>query len=342
MNLMPALAVTRGGMVESLHRAAVAVVSNSGDLIASFGDGQTPIFLRSTAKIFQAMPLILSGAADRFGLTNEEIAIACSSHQGEAFHLAAVSQLLIKAGLDPSQLQCGTHQPFSKNAQEFLCRNCESPSVLHNNCSGKHAGMLAACKCHDWPLETYLEPSHPLQIFILETIATFCALPASKVTTAIDGCAAPTYALPLKKLAHGFSRFISGAVDLEPALHAGSQRISNAITGHPQLISGDGVIDCELIKAFKGTAICKLGAEGVFAMALKRSTKYPKGVGIALKIEDGSNERARGVIMIEVLRQLGLLDSSLEIAFSRLFTFELKNHRGDTVGALEPLLKLDF
>jgi L-asparaginase II len=203
---VPMVEVTRGRHVESVHRGAIAVVDAAGRLFASLGDPKEPVFVRSSAKPFQALALVCSGAADAFGITEAELAIVCASHSGEPQHVELVSSLMRKAGLKLSDLQCGVHPPFDLGARRALAAIGEEPSVLHNNCSGKHAGMLAAARHLGLPLSSYMDPEHDIQIAIRGLLAFLAGLDPDDVGVAIDGCGAPTYYLPLRGFALAMGR----------------------------------------------------------------------------------------------------------------------------------------
>ncbi len=290
--------VTRSGWLESEHRVHVAVCSAAGELVAWAGDPWRFAFWRSSAKPVQALPLVESGAADALGLESAHLAIACASHRGAAEHTAAAAGLLARAGLDPAQLRCGIHAPEDGRAAADLVRRGQEPVRLHNNCSGKHAGMLAVAVHRGWPLETYLDPEHPLQREIADVVAA-CA--GARPVLGTDGCGVPTFGLPLAGMATAFARLGSGT-GLEPGRARAAERLAAAMAAHPRLISGEGHVNTELLARHGSRLIAKGGAEGVWCVGLREAGP---GLGIAVKVEDGSG-RAPGAAMLTVLAALGL------------------------------------
>jgi L-asparaginase II len=286
--------VWRGPVIESLHRGTVVIADARGKTIASCGDPEFGTFLRSSAKPFQALPLLLSSAAEKFAFDDCEIAIACASHNGEPIHTRIVEEMLRKIDLPSDALLCGIHDPFSRAVTDHLKRQGRAPSLLQNNCSGKHAGMLAVALHQGEPVENYVAPNHPVQQRICDYIAQFSGLP--RVAVATDGCTAPTFAMPVRAMATMFARLIEPPDGFcEPC-----QRITNAMTSHPDLIAGNGEFDTELMRVAGKKIISKIGAEGVWCAAVLPGEHNDRSIGIALKVEDGS-VRARPVIALEVL-----------------------------------------
>jgi L-asparaginase II len=325
------LRVTRGPLVESLHRGAVAAFQGGKTLFAA-GDADAPVFLRSSAKPFQAMALLLSGAAEAHGLGDDEIAVACASHGAEEIHLAAVRSLQRKCGVPPEALGCGAHPPASTRASLDLARGGGKPETLHNNCSGKHTAMLAAAKALGAPLEGYLEPDHPVQRMNLRNLALFAGVDPASVVVAVDGCSAPVFAIPLVSAAAAFSRLAAPDATIPPAEAAAARRIVKAMTHRPDLVAWPGRGDAALMGAAPGRIVSKLGAEGVQCLGV-----LDRGLGIALKLDDGS-DRARLPLTAALLEAAGVLTRDNAAAIGPAADRVLRNHRGVEVGRLEPVL----
>lgn len=324
--------VWRGGRVESEHRGAIAVVDAAGNLIASLGDAQLTSYLRSSAKPFQLLPLIESGAADRFGLTDRELAVIAGSHAGEQRHLEAVQSILDKIGLTESQLQCGAHVPFNPEAAQALRAAHREPTPLHNNCSGKHAGMLAQAVAGGFSLSNYLEPDHPIQITIRRRLADLADLSFDDIGVGVDGCSAPCFALPLKNAALAFARLAEAA---QPAL----ARITHAMSTYPEMVAGEGRLDTDLMRAARGRLISKGGAEGFHGVGVPARDGRP-AFGIAWKIGDGDGKRGGHPAVIEALRQLNLLGAEELSALQPYHHWPVTNHRGLIVGEVKANFRL--
>lgn len=285
--------VLRGTRVESRHVVRAAVVDADGATLLAAGNSDDPVFPRSAVKGIQALPLIETGAADRFGLTAAELALACSSHNGEAAHVRAASSMLAKAGQGAAVLECGAHWPSRETASRALAAAGGRPSALHNNCSGKHAGFVcAACAMHTDP-RGYITPGHPTMRAVSATLAevTGARLDDAPGT---DGCSIPTHAIPLRALAHGFARFGSGR-GLAPARAAAAARLRAAVAANPFMVAGTGRFDTVLMQATGAAAFVKGGAEGVHIACLP-----DQGIGIAVKAEDGAG-RAGEVALATLL-----------------------------------------
>ncbi len=325
--------VVRGETVESIHRGHFIVIDGEGNVITQMGDPSTVTFYRSASKPFQAMPLITSGAADAFGFSEEEIALACASHSGEARHVRIAELMLERIGLTESYLRCGTHLPFYEKEAERMMRAGEYPNQLHNNCSGKHAAMLAVAKQLEADLESYEDFDHPVQKAILSAVAQFAEIPETDIALAVDGCAAPNFALPVSAMARSFLNLVSPPESFDQASRSAAARIVSAMTKFPELIGGTERLDTMLMQAAMGRIISKVGADGVWLCGVLPCEKYPTGLGIALKIEDGDDKRARPVVAIAILRHLGILSSD---DLADLSPMQLKNRRGEVVGRVEP------
>jgi L-asparaginase II len=337
----PLVEVTRGGITESRHRGHVVAVEPDGTIAAYLGAPQTVTYLRSSAKPHQAIPLVVSGAADRFGFTEAELALACASHSGEPIHTKVAASMLRKIGLGPEALKCGVHEPFSAEETRRLRENGEQPNVLQNNCSGKHAGMLALALHLGAPTESYDEPGNPVQIAIVKTVASFSDIPIEDIAVGTDGCGVPVFGITVKAMALMYARLVATPAEFDEQTRNTCARIVAAMTSHPELIGGTSDrLDTEIMRAAPGRLVSKVGAEGVYTVGVRPSKDWPRGLGLALKIEDGDDHRARPTVVIESLRQLGILaDESLE-AVARYAFFPVRNRRGDVVGEVTPDFKL--
>ena len=331
---VPLVKVTRGEGIESVHYGAIAVVDSRGALVASVGNPEAATFLRSAAKPFQTLPLIVSGAADRLRLREKELAVITSSHSGQKMHLDVVRGILRKARLRESALRCGAHAPFHRPTAAALAKGGMRPSVLHNNCSGKHAGMLALARHWRAPLETYLAPDHPVQKAVLETLCAYTGVAPGSVLVGVDGCSAPTFAISLREAAGGYARL------LDPRFGSGSEReaarrVVDSMRGYPEMVGGTNRLDTRLMESIGRSFIAKIGAEGFYGMAYRDGQR---GVGIALKIADGDGDRARTVATVHLLSRLGLLgkEKAAEILESQGLP-EVRNVRGSIVGKVSGL-----
>ena len=342
---VPLLVVRRGGSVESVHRGSVAVVSEDGRLLAAAGDPRGPVFLRSAAKPVQLVPFLAGGGERRFSLTTEEIALAAASHGGEPFHTSAAAAMLARGGFTAEDLRCGAHPPMHEETARALALRGEEPGPLHNNCSGKHAAMLLACRLFDEDAGTYWRPEHPLQRRILSAVSRFSGVPVARIGLAVDGCSAPVFRIPLENLALLYARLRGARLRGEtPRAFAARVRIVDAMTEAPEMVAGTGRFTTNLMRAFGRSLLAKEGAEGVYAMGgaprLTRSLSNASSVGIALKIEDGA-ERGRDAVAVEVLMQLGLASGARLAALRRLARRDVKNVRGDVVGDMKTVFRLD-
>lgn len=338
----PLVEVWRGPIIESLHRGHLVAVDSDGKTVAELGAPETVTFIRSSGKPFQAIPLITSGTADRFGFTDQEIAIACGSHSGELIHVETVQSMLKKIGLSEDALKCGVHEPFSVEVSRELARKQQPPSVLQNNCSGKHAGMLAVTKHLGAPVESYNEPLHPVQQLILEAVSKFSSLPIDQIVIGTDGCAAPVFGLPVRAMALMYARLVSPSTEFEPAVKDAGRRIVNAMIQFPEMVGGSkDRLDTEMIRAGNGRLISKIGAEGVYTVGVLPCADWPNGLGLALKVEDGDDRRARPPAVIEALRQLGVLRESEITALATYAPTPITNRRGERVGEARAAFSLN-
>ena len=337
MHPVPLAATTRGYpdtgyVIENVHAGSVAVVDLRGRLLWQAGDPHYPTFTRSALKPFQALPFVLSDGPARFGLTRDELALLCASHSGEAPHLAGVRSILGKIGLDDSHLECGCATPLHYEAVGEAAPQDRAWTQLHHNCSGKHSGFLAWCRLHDVPTRGYVEPAHPLQQAIRSTLADTAGLDAGQMAAGIDGCSAPNYAMPLSRLAHLYARLAQGAAD--PLLGGAMGMLFDAMTGRPDMVSGEERTDLFWMTAGGGDWVAKIGADAVQAIGIRSA-----GIGIAIKIQDGAS-RALHPATYSVLEQLGLLDDALRALLERYRQPLLRNARGAVAGDVRPLFSL--
>ncbi|REJ75384.1 MAG: asparaginase [Acidobacteria bacterium] len=337
MNISPIIArAIRGETTESVHRGHIVVLRN-GDPIAALGDPSTVTFSRSSIKAFQAIPFLASGAADDLGFTDEEIALACASHSGEPFHVEAAGSMLRKAGLREEDLGCGPHPPFHEESAADLIRAGKKPRRIHNNCSGKHAAMLAHASHIGADTSKYLDPSSPVQKEIKKTISLFSGVPESEIAMGIDGCSAPNFALPLSSLAYAYANLIDPPDSFGEAVATAANKIVGAAMKHPEYVGGSYRLDTKVMRALPGRIVCKVGAEGVWLAGIPET--QGGSIAIALKIEDGNDDRARPAVAVELLRKLGLMTEEAEEAIGEFSPMALKDRNDSVVGKVEPVLE---
>lgn len=329
----PLIHITRGPLVECVHRGHIAVADCDGQIIREAGDPHWVTYARSSAKLLQAVPVVASGAAARFGLTDKEIALICASHSGERQHTDVIYQILAKLGLDDSFLQCGAHFPFHKPSARALQVAGEAPKAVHNNCSGKHCGMLALAKFLGATLDDYMLPGHPVQQAMLASIASFAGVPEEHITLGTDGCGVPVYGLPLSNLATAYARL--GAPQPDGSAEAEACRtILRSVAAFPEMVAGSDRYDTALLHATDGRVVGKMGAEGVFAVSFPS-----EGLGLALKIEDGT-PRALYPAVTEALVQLGWINAEASLSLAAFHMPPIRNWGGRIVGATVPSFRL--
>ena len=327
--------VMRGSAIESAHAGALAVVDADGAVVAALGDIERSIFPRSAVKVLQALPLVASGAADRLGLTEDELALACASHGGEAVHAETAARMLAKAGLDAAALECGAHWPYNEGATRALAAQGREPTALNNNCSGKHAGFLClACALHDGRpdlrqyVRGYVRPEHPVMREVGAALQAATGVDLAAAPAGTDGCSIPTYAVPLRHLARAFARVGTG-VGLAPGHAEAARRLRAAVAAAPYMVAGGGRFDTRVMERLGARVFCKVGAEGVFCAALPEA-----GLGVAIKIDDGNNARAAEVVMAAVIEAYVALDDADATFMRGLSDVTLKNWNGIEVGRL--------
>ena len=316
--------LTRGGLVESRHRGAVAICKVDGALAGAWGAVDAPVYPRSAFKSLQALSLLESGAAAAFGVTDEELALACASHSGEPMHTERVEAWLKRIGCAEQDLACGPHAPFHEHTAHAMIREGQRPCRIHNNCSGKHTGFLTLARHLDVSVNGYEDPRHPVQVMVRDAIAGICGVPAESMTVGIDGCAAPNYAIPLRNLALGMAR-LADPSGLSAERASAARRLVKAWRTFPRLVSGTGRACGDLIEGSGGMTVVKTGAEAVFMAALP-----DQGLGVAIKIDDGGT-RAAEAVMARVLVMLGAARPD-DPKIARHLQAPVRNWRGDLVG----------
>ncbi|OHV20981.1 asparaginase [Rhizobium sp. RMa-01] len=317
--------VTRGLLVESRHRGAVAVVDGDGKLVFSLGDIDAAVFPRSACKAMQALPLIESGAADAYGFGDKELALACASHNGEDEHVALAASMLARAGRNAEALECGAHWSMNQKVLIQQARALEAPTALHNNCSGKHAGFICACCHQDIDPKGYVGYQHPLQVEIRAVLESLTGAVLGAESCGTDGCSIPTYAVPLRSLAHGFAKMATG-VGLEPLRAKASRRLIEACMAEPFYVAGSGRACTKLMQIAPGRIFVKTGAEGVFCAAIPE-----KGIAIALKCEDGATRAAEGMVAATLARFFETEDE-VHAALTAFAATSMRNWNGIHVG----------
>lgn len=333
----PIARATRGDRDESWHLGVAAVVTPEGRRVARVGDPALGTFVRSAAKPFQAMALLLAGGEAQYDLEDADVALVCASHGGTPAHAERAAALLARGGFSAADLACGAHPPLDAAAAEALRESGREPTALHNNCSGKHAGMLLAARLSGLPVAGYLDPEHPLQRANLERIARFCGVPEAEVGVAVDGCSAPTYHLPVEAAARGYAALVDPvAAGLEGEEAAAARRVIAAMAAAPEMVAGPGRFTTRLIAATGGRVVGKEGAEGFYAVAVRG----PVALGVALKVADGG-ERCRDGVVLDLLRLAGCLSADELARLEDLRAPERRNHRGTLVGRIEPDVELE-
>jgi L-asparaginase II len=322
----PLVRVERGGVEEGIHLGHVAVVDAHGRIHGSLGDPQHVTYFRSCAKPFQAIGSLGTGIAARYALGTEHVAIMAASHNGEPRHVEIVRDVLRRTGIDESALQCGAHWPYYEPAATVVRREMDEPLAVFNNCSGKHAGMLAAARALDAPLETYLDAAHPVQQRIREVIEAFTRCPAANIQYGIDGCSAPNAAVPLAAMARSFAGLVSSSDEIPRTVVA-------AMVEQPFLIGGTDRFDTRLMEVTEGRLLAKGGAAGAHCTADRRSKQ-----GLAVKLDSGDGTWT-AVAVMAALERLGWLDEGERQALSTFARPTLRNHKRLAVGTVRPVFR---
>jgi len=348
--------VYRGAQIESFHTGSVAVVDALGHLLAYVGDPGLRTCLRSAAKPFQAIPLLEYGGIDEYELTGEEIALTCASHAGEPAHVSTAAALLRKGEFDEDDLLCGAHWPYDEKSANDLRVAGEQPSPLHNNCSGKHAGMLLGTQLMDVPSSRYIDPDHPTQVLMRSTVADFSGLDPEEIPIGIDGCGVPAFFLSLHRTAYAYARLMAssegaGAPGALERYAGSASHVVEAMTTFPYYVAGGASITTPLMEAFGGEVLGKEGDEGFYAMAISPSLQSEftdrlkvsedVAVGIAIKVHDGTADRARYPAILRTLEALGI-DVSARHGLQKFRQREIRNHAGTLVGDVRAEFELEF
>jgi len=324
----------RGGETECWHFGAVAVCEPGGKLAAAIGDPSTGVFLRSAAKPFQALAMMALGL-DVESLRDDELALICASHGGFELHTRAVSELLARWDLEPAALLCGPHEPVDAGAARSLRESGAAPTSLHNNCSGKHAGMLGTCRAAGLSLGDYVSADHPLQREVARVIARSCRVEPETMGIGMDGCSVPSFQVPLAGVATAYADLAQPEGLDDPVDSARTARVYEAMTGSPEMVAGPGRFTTRLMEVGGGSILGKEGADGLYAVAVRA----PRRLGIALKIADGT-EVCRDGVVLEVLRQLGALDDEQIASLEDFRVPKRRNCRGRAVGEVVPEVSL--
>jgi L-asparaginase II len=319
--------VLRGTMVESRHHGAAAVVDAEGSVVAAWGDIERPVYARSAIKPLQALPLIETGAADRFTLADEEIALACASHAGEPEHVRHVERWLARIGLTSDDLECGPHAPLNEEASAALLRDGASASALHNNCSGKHTGFLTTAVHLGLATRGYIHADHPVQRYWQEVLTQMSSTDLASAPTGVDGCGIPVRGLSLRATAAAMAQ-LAAPIKLMPVRAAAAARVLRAMANAPFMVAGSGRFCTEVMRYAGAQVALKTGAEGVYVAALPR-----KQLGVALKIDDGA-PRAATLAMATILCSLGVLDDAASRALAPFLQPVVYNRAGLAVGTL--------
>lgn len=327
--------VTRGTMVESVHRVIAAVTDAEGKTVVSWGDSERLVYGRSAIKPIQALPVLESGAADAFALGEDEVTLCCASHSGEAMHVDRVTAWLDRLGLSPDDLECGPQIPSHEPSAHAVIRAGQTPTRAHNNCSGKHSGMLTTAVHLGEPTKGYIREEHPVQRRLRATMQEMSGCDLSGVPTGYDGCGIPVYGVPLKGMATAMAQFADPS-RLTPERAAATRRIVAACAKHPLLIGGTGRFNSKILAETGETCLLKSGAEGVFAGAVPG-----KGYGICLKADDG-NGRAASIAMGAILRHLGVIDDAMQARLADTLVQPVHNWEGRLVGHIRPAPDLAF
>lgn len=326
--------VTRGPIVESMHRGDAVVVDNKGKILYQIGDPYKETYLRSSAKPLQTINVFLSNAVEKYNFTDKEIAIMCASHYCEDFHINTVKGMLEKLGLTVDDMDCGSIYSISPKYYEKQLRENHKLTQANNDCSGKHSGMLASCLAKGYPIENYTKLEHPVQQDISKCMSKMCEIPVDKMHYGVDGCTVPVHAMPIYNMALGFAK-LANPEDLEEDYKNACERIFTAMNNAPEMVAGTDGFCSELIKYTNGKLIGKLGAEGVYCIGIKG-----KNMGLAVKIEDGNYSRAIDPAVMRCLEDLNVLEPHELEALKAFAKIPNYNNKNEVVGYVEPCFNL--
>jgi L-asparaginase II len=339
---IPLVEVTRGNIVESRHYGSLAVAQPDGEIAFSLGDITSPVFLRSSSKPFQALPFVESGGIERYGLTDREVAIICSSHSGTDEHVRVLEGLQKKIGIQESMLQCGIHAPFHAETAKAKLLKGEAYHSNQSDCAGKHSGMLAYAKMLNASLDNYIEPSHPVQQAMLKAFAQMCSIPVEDIRLGTDGCSVPVFAVPLANSAGAYARLCQPN-DLPEERANACRLITKAMLANPDMIGGPQRFDTDIMTVGQGSLVSKVGAEGFYGIGVLPG-KVPgreTSLGIAVKISDGDlTWRAGCVVVVELLKHVGVLSEKQVDGMIAYYRRPVYNWRNMEVGEIRPSKEL--
>ncbi len=332
--MFPLAAVTRSDYIESIHFGYICVSDSSGKIHFSLGDYKTQVYFRSSAKPIQAIPLVHTGAAEAFGLSQKEISLVCASHSGQEIHQQTTLDILDKLSLGEGHLHCGIMQPYNEEENKRLKAEGRQPTQLHCSCSGKHAGMLALTKFRGYKLENYADKDHPVQKEILASIAEFTDLDPDSIPLGVDGCGVPIYLLPIDKIALSYARLVDFADQPNHKYYTACKTIVEAMIKYPEMVAGDYEFDTELMQRSRPKLIGKVGCEAVYCLGL-----LEKKLGICIKVIDG-NERAVYPVVIQLLKDFGVLSDDEYKSLQPWHYYAIKNNLKETIGEVVPIFHL--
>lgn len=327
------VAVTRNQFVESIHQGYICVVDCGGKIIYQKGDTNTNIFFRSAAKPIQIIPFLHSGGAKKMNYSLKEISIGCASHTGEPMHQQIVLGILGRLGLDKNDLHCGVRSPYNEDENKRLISKGEKPSSLHASCSGKHAAMLAYSKYLGADISNYEDISHPVQKEIIKVISLFAEEKIEDISIGTDGCGLPIFLMPIYNMALSYAKLTAWSQDVKNPYYEACNTVFEAMTKHPEMVAGTNEFCTELMEATKGKLIGKIGAEAVYCLGIKKGN-----LGVCLKIADGS-ERAVFPVVIQLLLELGVLESNEYDKLKHWHKATLKNNLEEIIGNITPVFQ---
>lgn len=326
--------VTRGPLVESIHRGDIVVVNSKGRILYYAGDSFKITYIRSSAKPIQAINVFLSGAYKKFNFKDDEVSIMCASHYGEDFHIKTIKKILNKIGANEDMLLCGASYSINGSIAKMQLKNNINITPLHSDCSGKHVGIIASCIAKGYKVDNYNMIDHPVQRDILDIISNMCEIDKSKIYIGVDGCSVPVFGMPIYNLALAFAK-IANNDNLDEDYKFATDTIFRAMNSYPEMVAGTNGFCTELMKVTRMKLIGKLGAEAVYAVGVKG-----KDIGIAVKIEDGNFKRALYPVVVEVLEKLDILDEEERNALSKFKIIDNMNNVGKKVGEIKPQFQL--
>ena len=324
------LKIYRGNLVENIYRGDIAIINGKGKIYFYLGNSEKITYWRSAAKPIQALPVIYSGAADKYKLTDKEIAIMASSHNGEEKHTKLIYSILNKINLNEKNLLCGAYPIFRKSANNFLTQDKTNAKPIYNPCSGKHVAQLTLCQYYGWSVNDYYKLEHPVQQMILDVVAQITEYPKEKIYLGIDGCGVPVFGLPIKNMSFAYTRIVNWEL-LPLKYQKASKRIVTSMIKYPEIVGGTDRFDTDLMRISEGTLLAKSGADGVFCIGI-RNNNNNKGIGITIKMESG-NMIFVPMVVIQVLSQLKILSKEKLNQLEKYCPSCVKNYRNEKVGS---------